>query len=330
MKFAITGGTGFVGRNIARQLQREGHEVVLVARGKNDTDPSILSLPGITSVRGDVSNIEKLVEAFAGCAAIAHCAGINRELGDQRYEKVHVEGTENVIAAVRRAGVPKIAFISFLRARPDCRSGYHETKWAAEELVRNSGLDYTVFKCGVIYGKGDHMLDHLSHAFHTFPIFAFVGFKDQDIRPNAVEDVARIVTASLTDNVLSRQTVAIVGPEKLTLREAVRRVAEVVGRKPLMFPMPVWFHYVLGWVVEKIMVSPLVSVAQVRMLAEGIAEASPPCDSLPPHLAPTITFGRAQIRKGLPVPGPFHLRDLRRVGRCKRVTHSRGFFYEMP
>jgi uncharacterized protein YbjT (DUF2867 family) len=330
MKIAITRGTGFLGRNIARSLLREGHEVVLVARGKNGTDPSILSLPGITSIRADLSNVEKLAEAFAGCGAIAHCAGINRELGDQTYKTVHVKGTENVIAAARHAGVPRIAFISFLRARPNCGSGYHESKWAAEELVRNSGLDYTIFKCGVIYGRGDHMLDHLSHAFHTFPIFAFVGFKDQDIRPNAVEDVARIVATCLIKNVLTRQTVAVVGPEKLTLRAAVRRVADVVGRTPLMFPMPVWFHYILGWIVEKIMVSPLVSVAQVRMLSEGIAEACPPCDSLPTNLAPTLALDRAQIEKGLPIPGPFHLRDLRTFERSKRVTHRRGFFYEMP
>jgi uncharacterized protein YbjT (DUF2867 family) len=330
MKFAITGGTGFVGRNIAKVLVQDGHEVVLVARGHNRTDSSIISLLGVTLVRADLSDIDKLAEAFGGCAGIAHCAGINRELGRQTYETVHVQGTHNVIAAARRAGVPRLSFISFLRARPGCGSGYHETKWAAEELIRKSGLDYTVFKCGVIYGKGDHMLDHLSHAFYTFPIFAFVGFTDQRIRPNAVEDVARVVAFSLTKAALSRQTVAVVGPEELTLRAAVRRVAEVVDRKPLMFPLPVWFHYILGWIVERIMISPLVSVAQVQMLAEGIAEASPPCDTLPPDLAPTIRFSADQIRKGLPAPGPFRLHDLRGFRRSAPVTHARGFFYEMP
>lgn len=330
MKFAITGGTGFVGRNIANVLLQDGHEVVLVARGRNRTDSSIIYLPGVTFVRADLSDIDKLAEAFAGCAGIAHCAGINRELGDQTYETVHVQGTHNVIAAARRAGVPRLSFISFLRARPGCGSGYHETKWAAEELIRKSGLDYTIFKCGVIYGNGDHMLDHLSHAFYTFPIFAFVGFTDQRIRPNAVEDVARIVAHSLTKGALSRQTVAVVGPEELTLRAAVRRVAEVVDRKPLMFPLPVWFHYILGWLVERIMISPLVSVAQVQMLAEGLAEATPPCDVLPPDLAPAIRFSADQIRKGLPAPGPFRLHDLRGFRRSAPVTHARGFFYEMP
>ena len=199
-------------------------------------------------------------------------------------------------------------------------------------MVRGSGLDYTVFKCGVIYGRGDHMLDHLSHAFHTFPLFAFVGFQDKPIRPNAVEDVARIVKASLVDHALTRRTVAVVGPEQLTLREAVRRVARVAGRRPLMFPMPVWFHYLLGWGVEKIMTVPLVSVAQVRMLAEGLAEPCPPCENLPPALAPRIPFTEEQIRNGLPPAGPFGLRDLRCCQRKRRDPHphTHRVFFEMP
>src|SRR5688572_3485054 len=120
--------------------------------------------------------------------------------------------------------------VSFLRARPDCRSPYHESKWEAEEIIRASGLDYTILKCGVIYGKGDHMLDHLSHAFHSLPLFAFVGFKDQPIRPNAVEDIARIAHASLILNELSHKTVPVIGPEQLTLRAAVRRVSDVVEK----------------------------------------------------------------------------------------------------
>ncbi len=300
-----------MGRNIARQLVSAGHRVVLITRGQDHRDPTIHHLANSEFRSVGVGSIEKLTRAFAGCDAIAHCAGINREIGDQTYERVHVEGTRNVVEAARQAGVRKIVMISFLRARPNCGSGYHESKWAAEEIVRNSGLDYTILKCGVIYGKGDHMLDHLSHAFHTFPIFAFVGFRDKPIRPNAVQDVARIVKESIVDNALPRQTVAVVGPDELTLREAVRKVARVSGRRLLMFPMPVWFHYILGWFVERIMTVPLVSVAQVKMLAEGLAEPSPHYEMLPPELAPRLRFSDEQIRDGLPAPKRFTLEDIR-------------------
>jgi uncharacterized protein YbjT (DUF2867 family) len=332
MRIAITGGTGFVGRAVARALLSEGHEVVLIARGENQTCPSIRQLPNARFVAAGLDDTDQLAAAFAGCQTVAHCAGINREIGAQTYQNVHIDGTRRVVEAARRAGVGKIAMISFLRARPHCGSGYHESKWAAEEMVRGSGLDYTVFKCGVIYGRGDHMLDHLSHAFHTFPLFAFVGFADQPIRPMAVEDIARLVKASLAGGALSRRTVAAMGPETLTLRQAVRRVARVVGRHPLMFPLPVWFHYALGWLLEKVMVTPLVSLAQVRILTEGLAEASPPCEALPPDLAPGIPFSEEQIRQGLPVPGRFTWRDLRwcRGKSRAKSAHPARVFFELP
>jgi len=328
MKIAITGGTGFVGRNIARALASDGHEIVLLARGHDQTDPTVRALPNTSFRAIRLGNTDELQQAFAGCDAVAHCAGINREIKGETYQKVHVEGTRNVTNAARHAGVKKILQISFLRARPNCGSGYHESKWQAEEIVRSSGLDYAVLKCGVIYGKGDHMLDHLSHAFHTFPVFAFVGFTDKPIRPNAVEDVARLAKAALTEGALSRKTVAVVGPEQLTLCEAVRRVAGVVGRRPLMFPLPLWFHYALGWCVERIMKVPLISVAQVQMLGEGLVEAAPACELLPPELAPRLRFTEEQIRRGLPAPGRFGLRDLRCCHRPAHIRHN--VFFELP
>ncbi len=328
MKVAITGGTGLVGHNVAVLLAAKGHEVVLVARGRNKVHPMV---PGARLMRLSLEDANALAQAFAGCEAVVHCAGINRELGEQTYERVHIQGTRNVVAAARQAGVRKLVLLSFLRARPNCGSAYHESKWAAEEIVRDSGLDYTILKCGVIYGKGDHMLDHLSHAFYTFPVFGLVGFKDQPIRPNAVEDVARIIGASVLNSALSRQTVAVLGPEELTLGQAVLRVAQVVGRRPLMFPLPVWFHYLLGWCLERLMKVPMVSIAQVRILSEGLAEAAGTCAVMPPELACRIPFSEEQIRKGLPAPGPFGLRDLRffRAGACAHPRKAIVFF-DMP
>jgi NADH dehydrogenase len=331
VKVAITGGTGFVGRNVARALIAQGHLPILLARGQDTTDPGIRG--AAMFIQSDLLNQDHLAGALTGCDAVVHCAGINRELGDQTFEKVHISATRCVVEAARSAGVKKIVLLSFLRARPDCGSPYHESKWQAEEIVRNSGLDYTILKCGVIYGKGDHMLNHLSRAFYTFPLFAFVGFKDKTLRPNAVEDIARIITACVITGALSQKTVAVLGPEQLTLRQAVRRVANVVGRKPLMFPMPLWFHRGLGWCLERIMVLPMVSTAQVRMLWEGLSEPATPCDPMPTGLAPRILFTDEQIRRGLPKPGPFNHSDLlccnRNTQNDKR-NHPKRVFFEMP
>ena len=301
MRVAITGATGFVGGNLATRLSSEGHEVVRIGRRSTGEDITKASL----------DDVDQLAAAFAGCHAVAHCAGINRETGDETFQRVHVAGTRNVVEAARRAGVEKIALMSFLRARPDCGSAYHESKWAAEEIVRESGLDYTIIKAGVVYGRGDHMLDHLSHAFHTFPIFALVGFEEKTVRPLAIEDLVHVMRGALIDRRLKRQTIALVGPEEIFLSEAVRRVAEVVNKQPLMFPLPIWCHQLMARVFELTMTVPLVSQAQVRILSEGVSEPGSPVSAVPYDLVPTRRFSPEQIRNGLPHPAPFCVGNLR-------------------
>jgi len=131
------------------------------------------------------------------------------------------------------------------------------------------------------------------------------------VRPAAAADVARVIVASLVDGKVSRQTVAVVGPEEITLAEAVRRVASVVGKRPLTFRMPIWFHRGFAWLCERAMRVPLVSTAQVRMLAEGLTEPLPATPMLPDDLAPRTMFTDEQIRAGLPEPKPFGWRDCR-------------------
>jgi len=300
MKVAITGGSGFVGSHLARRLIAHGHEVVLVSRR--------------TGV--DISSEHALVGAFAGCRAVAHCAGINREIGDQTYQRIHVDGTRCVVDAAERAGVRRLAFMSFLRARPGCGSPYHESKWAAEEIVRASRLDYTIVKAGMTYGLGDHMLDHLSHALHTLPIFATVGIAEKPIRPLAVDDLLAVLVAAVVDGRLSRQSVAVVGAEELRLSDAVRRVAAVLGRRVLIVPSPIAAQYVLAQLFEWTMTVPLVAKAQVRILSEGVVEPATPCDPLPADLIPQQRFTDVGIRAGLPASGRFGLRDLRA---CRRA-----------
>src|SRR5918993_2022594 len=291
MKIAITGATGFVGSHLVTRLSSEGHEVVRLARRTRSNEEDLIT--------GNLTDVNQLVGAFNGCRAVAHCAGINREIGEQTYASVHVQGTRNVIEAARKAGVEKIVLMSFLRARPKCGSAYHESKWEAEEIVRDSGLDYTIIKAGVIYGPGDHMLDHLSHALHTFPVFGLVGLKEKSIRPLAIEDLVHVMRAALIDRRLKRQTIALVGPEEIYLREAVRRVAEVVGKQPLMFPLPIVCHLSMASFFEWTMKVPLTSLTQVRILSEGVVEPGSPVVPLPYDLVPTRRFTTEQIRSGL-------------------------------
>jgi NADH dehydrogenase len=292
MKIAITGGAGFVGRRLAERF--EAADIVAVSRRT-----------GI-----DIEDVEALTKAFDGCEVVAHCAGINREIGKQTYQKVHIDGTRAVVEAAQRAGVKRIVMLSFLRARPDCGSPYHESKWAAEELVRNSDLDYTILKAGMIYGRGDHLVDHVSHSVQTIPLFATVGFHEKSIRPIPVSEMVDVLVASI-EGKLPTSTVAVTGGEELMLSEVVHRVAKLVGRRVAVVPSPVWFIRIVAQVTEWTMKVPLIAKAQARMLAEGVSEAAPPTPDLPAELRPKLPFSVEQIEAALPPRGGFGVRDLR-------------------
>jgi NADH dehydrogenase len=297
MRIAITGGTGFVGRHLAARLMAAGHDVVVVSRRT-----------GHPIGAGAVD----LATAFRGCDAVVHCAGINRELGSQTYDRVHVEGTAAVIAGAKAARVERLVMLSFLRARPDGPTAYHRSKWAAEESLRASGLTYTILKAGVIHGRGDHMLDHLSHAFHTFPVFGLVGFRERPVRPVAVADVVRLLeAAAVGDARLADRTIAVLGPDEMQLGSAVRQVARVTGRHPRFVRLPIPVHLGIACLAEWTMLVPLISRAQVQILAEGVVVPLPFADTPPADLAPATPFSDEVIRLGLPPPGGFGRTDLR-------------------
>lgn len=311
MRIAITGGTGFVGGHLAEALSRSGHEAVVISRGADHRPwaQEVIRLPGVSVAQTSIADQEGLAQAFDSCEAVAHCAGINREIGPQTYDSIHVRGTANVVRAAEQAGARRLALLSFLRARPDCGSPYHESKWAAEELVRGSSLEWTVLKPGMMFGRGDHMLDHLSHALHTFPLF--VGIGPRRIRPLAVGDAVKVLVAALVDGRLPRKTVGLVGPTEIGFDDAARLVGQVLGKRRPFVRAPIAFHYVMAWLAERLMTVPLLSLAQVRILEEEVVEAAAAVDSLPDDLAPSTPFDRASIRLGLPDPGPFGPADLR-------------------
>lgn len=300
MRVAITGGTGFVGRNLAERLD----DAVVVSR-RNGVD---------------ITDVDALASAFEGCDAVAHCAGINREIGEQTFRRVHVDGTRAVVEAARRAGVQRIVLVSFLRARPDCGSGYHESKWEAEEIVRASGIPHTILKSGMIYGPGDHMIDHVTKAVRTLPFFWTVGYRERTARPVPVADAVDVLVAALEGRI-DEPTIAVMGADEITLGEAIRRIARVAGRRPAFVPVPTWMVRALAQVTEWTMVVPLVAKAQARMLAEGVSEPAPFAPEAPLGIRPSRPFDDARIREALP-QGRFTLDDLRITRRLQPARRA--------
>lgn len=289
---AVVGGTGFLGRHVGAALEKAGHAVRALSRRT-----------GFDALRPDP-------EAIRGCEAVVNLAGIKREEGAQTFQAVHVDLVARLVETMRAAGVRRFVHVSVVVARPDAKLPYHDTKWKGEEIVRASGLEWTILRPGVIYGEGDDLLTHLALMIRTSPVFPIAGNGSAPMRPVDARDVAGAVAAALRAPSAGK-TYEIVGPERLALREVVGRVAGAMGLPVRIWPTPIALMRLPVRIMETTMREPLSTRAQLAMLAEGLdGDPEPARRELGIEPAP---FTPERLRPLLAKPGrraPFDLRLL--------------------
>lgn len=280
VKILITGGTGFVGGEIVRQALDAGHEVRVLSRGRKLPD----ACPGrVDLVRGSVLDPGVLPAAMAGVDAVLHLVGIISEIGDQTFERVHVLGTRHVVSAARAAGVNRFIHMSALGTRPEARSRYHQSKWAAEEIVRNSGLEWTVFRPGLIYGPGDAFVNLFARLARVSPVIPVIGPGNNLLQPVAVQDVARCFVGALTVHGSQMKTLDLCGRERFTMDEVLDVILGAVQRRRLRVHLPWGIARLMAGVMEKVFPAllgkaPPLNRDQVCMLQEdNVGDPDPLC-----------------------------------------------------
>ncbi len=249
----MVGGTGFLGRHVARALAAAGFEVRALSRRT-----------GFDALRPDPALLR-------GCAAAVNLAGIKREEGPQTFRAVHVDLVERLAGAMREAGVGRLVHVSVVAAREAPDLPYHHTKWLGEEAVRSSGLAWTILRPGVIYGEGDDLLSHLVLMVRASPFFPIVNDGSAPMMPVDARDVAAAVVAALRRPESAGRTYEIVGPNRIALRDVVGRVAEAAGLPVRIWPVPVSLMRLPVRLMEATMRQPLSTRAQLRMLEDGLA-----------------------------------------------------------
>lgn len=263
-----------MGREILRQLRAAGHQARVLVRNRNS--PGVAEIAGLYPVEvfeGNVLNAASLPRAIQGTDAVIHLVGIINEIGEQTFENVHTRATENVIRACVIAGVKRLIHMSALGPRPDAVSRYHQTKWAAEQAVADSVLDWTIFRPSLIYGSQDQFVNVFARMAKWSPVLPVFGNKRCVFQPVAVEDVARCFVGALSETRLIRQKFDICGPDRLTLAEMIRAILAVTGRKRLIVHVPNGIAKLLAGAMEFVYPKflgkpPLLSRDQLFMLQE--------------------------------------------------------------
>jgi NADH dehydrogenase len=173
---------------------------------------------------------------MAGCDAVIHLVGIIREQRAENvtFERVHTEGTRHVLEAAKAAGIRRYLHMSALGTRRGAASRYHRTKWAAEEAVRASELEWTIFRPSIIYGRGDGFVTLLASMIRRLPAVPVIGSGRQRLQPVPVEQVASGFVGALELPATAGQTYEVGGPEAVTMVELLDLIGRALGRRRVL------------------------------------------------------------------------------------------------
>ncbi|MGH7588315.1 MAG: complex I NDUFA9 subunit family protein [Gemmatimonadota bacterium] len=263
----VTGATGFIGAEILRRASRRGWRVRGLARHPERAE-ALGRLPHVELFRGDVSRPDELHEALEGVETVVHLVGIIVETRAQSYEDVHVAGTRNVVEATRRAGISRYVHMSALGvAAGQDASDYYRTKWRAEEIVREAGLESTIFRPSVVFGRDDDFFNRFVRILRWSPVVPLPAGGRSRFQPVWLGDVAECFLQATRMQRTPEPVYDVAGPEIMTLKEIVRTLMEVTGRRRPILSMPVVPLRVAAAVMETALPTPPLTRDQLRMLS---------------------------------------------------------------
>jgi uncharacterized protein YbjT (DUF2867 family) len=237
MDVMVTGGTGFIGTHLCRELDERGHDVTALSRHPEGAD-----LPdSVETVVGDVTAYDSVSDAIEGHDAVVNLVALSPLFqpkdGDDRHREVHLGGTENVVAAAEEADLDYILQLSALGADADGDTAYIRAKGAAEDVVRNSELAYTIVRPSVVFGEGGEFVAFTKQLTTPY-VTGLPGGGRTRFQPIWVGDIAEILADAVEDDEHRGQTYDIGGPDVLTLGDVTRMVYRAEGKSVRILPVP--------------------------------------------------------------------------------------------
>jgi len=226
----VIGGTGFLGRHVVRQLASQ-EIFARVPTRRRERAKELILLPTVDVVNADVHDPRTLARLVAPVDAVINLVGVLHDSRGESFERNHVELPRRIVAACREHGVKRLLHVSALKAALDAPSAYLRSKAEGEGQIRSAqatGMQTTVFRPSVLYGRDDHFLNLFAKLARIAPVLP-VGCPNARFQPIFVEDVARAITHSLGDSHTFGHTYNVCGPRAYTLQQLVEFVCSTLG-----------------------------------------------------------------------------------------------------
>jgi uncharacterized protein YbjT (DUF2867 family) len=233
MKVLVTGGTGFIGPKVVHALRAQGREVRALARRPERA--SRLATWGAEVVAGDVTDAESVRAAAAGCTHVIHLVAIIRGKPAD-FDRVMTQGTRNVVAAAKDAGVERFILMSALGTSDTVP--YFRAKSEEEQAVKASGLEYVIFQPSFVFGRDGGALPTFIRQVRYAPVVTVIGPGLQKSQPIWVEDVAEYFARAIDEPHAANRTFELGGPDVVDWNELYRAIAKTLGKHRRLVHVP--------------------------------------------------------------------------------------------
>jgi NADH dehydrogenase len=233
----VTGAFGFVGRHLLPHLAARSRRVFALRRPGS---PVIPAPAGVVPIEADLRDTERYGRALAECAMVVHLAAATGKRSAAEYFRINSEGTSRLLHACRRAGVPRLLFVSTIAAVfPDRRHyPYAESKARAEDAVRTSGLEHVIVRPTVVLGPGAPAWKGLG-ALARAALVVVPGDGRPMMQPIDVDDLAAAIAELVEQFPGSGTIVELGGPERVSVETLLREIGRRRGaRNPRVVHVP--------------------------------------------------------------------------------------------
>ncbi len=232
----VTGGTGFVGRALIRQLVSAGHPVRILIR-PSSTTPNLPRGVSLEVAVAALSDERSLRAAMSGVDVVFHLAGAEHQGARADLFGTDIKGTETLARAVADLGIKRLFFVSHLGADRASAFPVFKAKAIAEEFIRRTGVPHTIFRAAILYGPEDHFTSGLARLIGLSPAIFFPSRRDTLLQPLWVEDLITSMVWSLDNEATIGQTYEIGGGEFFTVREVMDIVMKTIGKRRILLPL---------------------------------------------------------------------------------------------